>query len=741
MEDGHVNIPIEDEVWERRRARLRALEPVYGPQRQVNFRFRAYPLLRAIKKGRVDEFIDAFENYSNAEGVSLSNIVAIRGPSGNTLLHVAAGIENADIFRALLEVIDDEQLYTKANDRGDTALHIAARAGRFDVAKLLLGGDSAMDVKNDAGNTALHEAVKNGHSNLTDLLLRGGSTSVNKKNEEEKCPLYLAVETGNLEILLRLLEALDENEVLSSNIEGMSPVHGAVKHQRLDMLEKMSEKKKELFDLRGERGSPLHLAARENYVDGVKFLADRFPSSAFTHNKDNYLPIHVACKMGHLETFKELFQHWPDLEELLTLKECQSTLHVAAMYGRASIVKYILGNPELEKLINAKDIRGNTPLHIATVRGQLEILLSLTRDHRVNLKLVNHKNFTALDIVDRQITKIDAPLFQRLTRTILVSAGARKSKDDTSSQRKGFNKEPPNINILERRAEVRMIVAILIAGVTFTAGFSVPGGYNSSPPDAGIATLLNKPVYNVFVICNSIAMYNAIITVVILLWTQINDSDVVFRILRMTRLPLLIALATMSVAFMAGVYVTISKRTWIAIVTLIIGITALFVILIFYITLFVPLGYKCRLVQPFADCIIRVLILNSRRVTVNVNERSDDPLFRKMDPPRRLFPVRRRRLFPVRRRRLLLVRRRLLVPVVRRRGLSPMRRRSLSPMHSRSLSPVRRHHRSHSPVRCHSLSPVRRRSPSPVRRCQSSPPPPFSPSGSSIDSYTSICTF
>lgn len=85
----------------------------------------------------------------------------------------------------------------------------------------------------------------------------------------------------------------------------------------------MSEKKKELFDFKDERGSPLHLAARENYVDGVKFLADRFPSSAFTRDENKYLPIHVACKMGHLETFKELFQHWPDPEELLTLKNVE----------------------------------------------------------------------------------------------------------------------------------------------------------------------------------------------------------------------------------------------------------------------------------------------------------------------------------------------------------------------------------------------------------------------------------
>ncbi|KAI6693240.1 hypothetical protein NL676_020950 [Syzygium grande] len=511
------------------------------------------------------------------------------GPSGNSLLHIAAGIENADVLRTLLEVIDDEQLAAQANDRGDTPLHVAARAGRVRMAELLLDRGSDVDKANKAGNTALHEAVKN-------------------------------VETGDLRILLRLLQAVDGNEVLSSEIGGMPPVHGAVVHRRLDMLIEMSGQKKELFDLRDDgENTPLHLAAYENYVEGVEFLVDEFSSSAFEHNSEGYLPIHVACKMGHIETIKKLLQHWPDPEELPSLEKQQNILHVAAKYGRTSVVKYILGNPELEKLLNVKDEEGNTPLHVATMKWQSEVLLFLTRDKRVNLKLVNHSNLTALDIVDENLEGIDAPLHQSLTRTILVTAGAPRSKDkticwpnDTGPRR---DLEPPDLDRLKDAADIRMVVATLIAAMTFASGFSVPGGFNGSEPDAGIATLLNKPMYGVFVTCNSIALYSSVIAVVILLWTQINDSNGVHHALRKARIPLLIALATMSVAFMAGVYVTVSKRTWLAVVTLVIGITALIVILGLYIALFVPLGYTSRFVQFFADYIIKAGISISRSVT------------------------------------------------------------------------------------------------------------------------------
>ncbi|KAF7849995.1 hypothetical protein BT93_L0046 [Corymbia citriodora subsp. variegata] len=629
MDRDRVSITVQDdEIWEQRRARLKALESVNNPHRQVGFNCRVYPLLlAATKEGDIDKFIEALEKYSAEVRVSLSDIIHTQGPTGNSLLHVAAGIENSNILRALLEVIHDKQLAVQANGRKDTPLHVAARAGQIHMAELLLDCSSIVDIANEAGNTALHEAVKNGDYELTDLLLRRGSKSLNKKNKENKCPLYLAVEMGDSKIFLRLLQAMDGNKV-----EGMSPVLGAVMHQKLDMLEKMFEQTKELFDLGDDAkgatrlhrtplhpaakwATPLHLAAYVNYDKGVEFLASNFPLSAFKHNEEGYLPIHIACKMGHLETIKVLCQHWPNPEELLTKGE-QNILHVAAEYGKASVVKHILRDPKLEKLINAKDKFRCTPLHVATKHWQPEVLLSLTRDERVNLHLVNNNNSTALDIVDEQLKEIDGPLHWSLTRTILVSAGAPRSNDKAIFWPKGLGsgRKPPNIDTLKSRAEVRMIVATLIAGVTFAAGFSVPGGYNGSEPDVGIATLLNKPMYDVFVICNSIAMYNSIIAVVILLWTQINDPHAVFRALGMTRLPLLIALATMSVAFMAGVYVTINKRTWIAVVALIFGITALFVILILYIALFIPLGYNCRLVQLFADYIIRAAISISRSV-------------------------------------------------------------------------------------------------------------------------------
>jgi len=158
-----------------------------------------------------------------------------------------------------------------------------------------------------------------------------------------------------------------------------------------------------------------------------------------------------------------------------------------------------------------------------------------------------------------------------------------------------------------------MLVAALIGTMTFAAGFSVPGGCNGSESDAGMAMLLNKPMYNVFVICNTVAMYNSIIAVVHLLWAQKNGWDPVRSAIRKSRLPLPIALATMSISFMAGVYVTVSRLPWLSIFTLALGAVALFITLSIFILMYTPLGCGPPLIRVFTDRFISIGLMIARR--------------------------------------------------------------------------------------------------------------------------------
>ena len=92
-------------------------------------RFMDFDLYRAATKGNVDGFIDALERISKDKELPLHAIFKQVSPSGNTLLHIAvASVVNN---RKMVRLIADHApwLLSQKNSKGDTLLHILARAG------------------------------------------------------------------------------------------------------------------------------------------------------------------------------------------------------------------------------------------------------------------------------------------------------------------------------------------------------------------------------------------------------------------------------------------------------------------------------------------------------------------------------------------------------------------------------------------------------------------------------------
>ncbi|KAF8039216.1 hypothetical protein BT93_B1694 [Corymbia citriodora subsp. variegata] len=613
----------ESALWRRRLQRLEAMltqDPVSCDETTTR------ELFTAAIRGDVEEFIRVVERYCSEHNLRLC-LHVVRSPSRNSLLHVAAGLNRDDILRAIVGHFPD-QLVAGKNCRGDTALHVAARAGRGPAARVLIGraldvGGGEMQralvrVKNDRGNTPLHEAVWNGHRDVVQVLISEDLQPMYMKNKEGKCAVSLAVESGDVKVLgVLLAEPLDP-----SRIQGVSPVHAAVLHGKLDMLREISRRNPELFGLKDDRGgTPLHLAAYINYYDGIRFLLEKFASSAVEYDRDGHFPIHVACKQGHVQAIKELVQQWPDPMELIN-RHGQNILHVCTMHGRIQAMKYILRNANLEKLINENDNDGNTPLHLATLPWQPVALLHLLQDKRADLELVNNECLTALDFAVEQARTKDSWLQKRLPSIILKSAEAPTSKD--LAMCKPRDKEilaEMAIHALQKGGalknlvDIRLVVASLVATVTFTAGFSIPGGHKNGPgADAGMAQMLNRSMFHAFVICNTVAMYSAIGAVLVWPWTQFDDSYVALSAHVVATLALLVSLGTMSVAFMAGSYVLVSTLTWLASLVLLLGAGALFCICHMCIALYAPVLMNRRYLRSMAFYIIYIGITISKSV-------------------------------------------------------------------------------------------------------------------------------
>ena len=118
------------------------------------------------KDGNVDELIIALNQGNNS-----TNWYKDVYDRGNTALHWAAKKGNMNIVEILLD--RGIEINSKTND-GETALHIAASSGNMNIVEILLDRGIDINSKDNDGWTALHWAASNGDMNIVEILLDRG---------------------------------------------------------------------------------------------------------------------------------------------------------------------------------------------------------------------------------------------------------------------------------------------------------------------------------------------------------------------------------------------------------------------------------------------------------------------------------------------------------------------------------------------------------------------------------------
>ncbi|MED6219811.1 hypothetical protein PIB30_039106 [Stylosanthes scabra] len=389
--------------------------------------------------------------------------------------------------------------------------------------------------------------------------------------------LYLAVEGGFREAVNRIFDKLLPQFHTRGNI---TPILAITKEDK-DIMKNIVGKKQEWMHLRGKNGRvALHCVAATGYQEGVPYLLDTCKSCSIKRDNYGYLPIHLAAQSGHVEVVKMLLKYYPDPNKMLVDKSLNNILHIAAKSGKIDLVRYILKTPELEKMINQKNMEGDTPLHLATRYGHPKVVYDLTWNTKVKLDLLNLRKKTPLNIAIRATKYADAPsLRQSLTKIALKSAG---------------QKAPHSVNVAsdyvhgtERfrdRVESLSVISTLIITASVAACLAVPG----EADDKGTAKSLHKTMFHLFIFCITVCLFTSISATIILIWGRLGVIQLLNQAMKVA-IPLIgIALVTLSLAFMAGIYTLISKLTWLA--TTFLAITSMLVAIIFflYMLLFLP---------------------------------------------------------------------------------------------------------------------------------------------------------
>ncbi|KAF7850026.1 hypothetical protein BT93_L0016 [Corymbia citriodora subsp. variegata] len=494
-----------------------------------------------------------------------SAIFNFRELSRGSLLHIAAATGKSDILGLLLEHVDANLIAAK-DDWWNTPLHIATKAKAHEVADMLIhkarnlssGEDNnwILRRKNKHGNAALHEAVLTRDAHLVSHLLSIELEPVYWENVDRKSPLYLALDAGNSKIFRILLSySLDP-----SRIEGLPPIHGVVAREQYDLLDEILKKNMKLFTMTDAMGGNIfHLAAFWNVPQVFKHLQLETEYLARERDSNGDLPIHIASKRGHVAIIEKLHgvSRWVN-------GQGQTILHVAAKHGREKAVRYILRPPDLREMINERDHDGNTPSHLAVKYLQPAALLHLVLDERMNPYLLNHERLAIVDCAPYPARRGFRP---RMVRILLQSMSAKRS-DLTILKPEARDKEYANISLINTRGlreniNTLLLVATLVTTVTFTAGFTVPGGLNSSDraskDDRGMATMLDDKMFQDFVFYNSIAMFCSMTSVVFFMLAYLTEVHFSIFGCLVAGVLLAISLPTMSYAFLIGVTLTVGK--------------------------------------------------------------------------------------------------------------------------------------------------------------------------------------
>ncbi|OQV12786.1 Ankyrin-1 [Hypsibius exemplaris] len=353
----------------------------------------------------------------SAELIILSGAdIGIQDSEGNTPLHKAAVCGNIATIRILLK--DRADVFLE-NKRGETALHLAVAKCHYGCCGILL--DHVEQILNSSatgplintgdrdGNTVMHRLASltrdlehfDGEERLlAELLLNNGGQMGLFAKDTLETPFHYAARTGNLPVMLALIQGLRSRRkdslpeihmrsrvglqirivphlvyeihsfaglALACVQNGSSPLLVAAENGHADIVKVLLENRAQVDVFDQEGRTALHLAVQNSHLMVARYLLEH---NAFVDAKTNagITAAHLAAEVGSVE-FLDLLIRDHHASILVTSLTKQSPLHFAAKSGQTAACGRLLA---LQADPALKDQMGKTPLHLAAGNGHYD---------------------------------------------------------------------------------------------------------------------------------------------------------------------------------------------------------------------------------------------------------------------------------------------------------------------------------------------------------------------------------